>query len=89
MFTLPRSFNNEDCQRFTVTLWSLWKHRNIKLWQGTDGTVGQVVDRAFHLIEDWSSANSVTDDTSPPRVPPHGRTRIHQGSASSSSSTTA
>jgi hypothetical protein len=83
MFTLLQSFNNEDSQRFTATLWSLWKHRNIKLWQGTDETVAQVVDRAFHLIEDWSSANFVTNDTSPTRAPPHGGTRIHHGSASS------
>jgi hypothetical protein len=53
-----------------------------------DETVAQVIDRAHHLIEDFSSANSVTQDTSPPRDPSHGLLRAHHGTAPSSSSTT-
>jgi hypothetical protein len=32
MFALLQLYNNEDSQHFAVTLWSLWKHRNLKLW---------------------------------------------------------
>jgi hypothetical protein len=60
MFALLQHYNLENSQRLTVTLWSLWKHRNLKLWQDVDETVAEVIDIAHHLIEDFSSANSVT-----------------------------
>jgi len=41
-------------------LWSLWKHQNLRLWQGENETVAQVVDRARHLMEDWNLANTPT-----------------------------
>jgi hypothetical protein len=60
IFALIQQFDVANSQHFTATLWSLWKHRNLKLWQDVNETAAQVMDRAFHLIEDWSSANSTT-----------------------------
>ncbi|KAK2358306.1 hypothetical protein QL285_095501 [Trifolium repens] len=61
IFTLLQSYTVENCQRFTATLWSLWKRRNLQLWQDVSETVAQVIDRAFHLVEDWCTANSIRD----------------------------
>jgi hypothetical protein len=72
IFALLQHYNADNSQRFTVTLWSLWKHRNLKLWQDVDESATQVIDRVHHLIEDWQSANSVTQDAAPPRAIPHG-----------------
>jgi hypothetical protein len=88
IFALLQHYNIDNSQRFTVTLWSLWKHRNLKLWQDVDETVAQVADRVHHLIEDWSSANSVTQDAAPPRALPHRLPRVQYDTTSSSSSTT-
>jgi hypothetical protein len=86
VFAILQHHNNEDSQRFAVTLWSLWKHRNLKLWQDVDETPTQVIDRAFHLIENWRAANSVTDRAPVPRTPLHGRPRGHHELASSTTS---
>jgi hypothetical protein len=45
-------------QRFVATCWSLWKHRNFKIWDDVTEVSAQVVDRARHMIEDWQEANS-------------------------------
>jgi ribonuclease HI len=79
IFTLLQHFNVEESQRFAVTIWSLWKHRNLKLWQDVEETPAQVVDRAFHLIEDWRAANSVTERSSGPNAPIHGWQRPQPG----------
>jgi hypothetical protein len=40
-----------------------------------------VIDRVHHLIEDWQSANSVTQDAAPPRAIPHGVQRDRNNTA--------
>jgi hypothetical protein len=50
--------------------------------------VAQVIDRAFHLIEDWSSANVIIQAQPPPRAPLLGLSRDNHDMASSSSSDT-
>jgi len=48
-----------QARRFTSTIWSLWKHRNLKLWQNALETIAHVVDRSVHMLEDWKMANVV------------------------------
>ncbi|MCI33096.1 polynucleotidyl transferase ribonuclease H fold, partial [Trifolium medium] len=43
-----------------VTIWSIWKHRNLKLWQQISETSAQIVDRSVCLLEGWNSANVKT-----------------------------
>ena len=57
IFELMRRLSPELSQRLAVILWSLWKHRNLKLWQNESETCAQVIDRAVHLLDDWSEAN--------------------------------
>jgi hypothetical protein len=71
MFALLQQFNVNESQQFTATIWSLWKHRNLKLWQNVNETEAQVIDRAFHLIE----ANSTTQDPATPSAPSYGLPR--------------
>jgi hypothetical protein len=44
-------------QRVAAILWSLWKHRNLKIWDNVDENSAQVLDRARNMIEDWHEAN--------------------------------
>jgi hypothetical protein len=88
IFSLLQHYNNEDCQRFTTILWSLWKHRNLKLWEDVNETDGQVIDRALHLIEDWSTANVTIQRQAPPNTTARGAQHTIPGMASPSSSIT-
>jgi hypothetical protein len=85
IFALLQHYGVAVSQQFTATLSSLWKHRNLKLWQDVNETVAQVIDRAFHLIEDWSSANSSTQAPTSPSVPPCGVRHAHHTTTSPSS----
>lgn len=46
IFSLLQTLHNELQQRFAAVLWSLWKHRNNKLWQNENETAAQVIFRA-------------------------------------------
>lgn len=50
-------------QRFTALCWSLWKHRNLKVWEDVDELSAHVVDRARVLINDWHAANFLSTET--------------------------
>ncbi|XP_039682833.1 uncharacterized protein [Medicago truncatula] len=40
-----------------TVLWSIWKSRNLGLWENVTETKSNIVARAKHLIEDWRFAN--------------------------------
>jgi len=47
-----------DLIEITVTLmWSIWKARNLKLWQQVSDSSVTVLERAKHLLKSWRSAN--------------------------------
>ena len=50
VFSLLQNLSSDLSQRFAAILWSVWKHRNIKL-------CAQVVERACIMIQDWRAAN--------------------------------
>lgn len=60
-----------NSQRFVVHLWSLWKHRNLKLCQEVSETFAQVIDHDVHLIDDWNFANDSLLATCIPRSAMH------------------
>ncbi|KAK2398440.1 putative mitochondrial protein [Trifolium repens] len=88
IFSLLQHYDNDNSQRFSAILWSLWKHRNLKLWEDVNETDSQVIDRAFHLIEDWSTANATIQSQAPLNIPTRGAQHTTYGMASSSTSTT-
>jgi len=44
---------------FVTIMWSLWKRRNLKLWQQQNETITQVLERAKHILDDWRSAQHI------------------------------
>lgn len=43
VFSLLQNLSSGLSQRFAANLWSVWKHRNIKLWRNEDELYAQVV----------------------------------------------
>jgi len=39
-------------QRFATVLWSIWKHRNLKVWDDVTETSALVVERARNMVVD-------------------------------------
>jgi len=70
IFSAIQELSGDNSQRFATLLESLWKHCNLKLWQEVIETIAKVIDRAFHLIEDRSLANTHDMATKTPHVPP-------------------
>jgi hypothetical protein len=58
IFLLLQRLNDQDAAHMAGILWSLWKHRNMRLWQNVVETCAQILERALHLIEDWKHANN-------------------------------
>jgi len=48
----------EQNQRLAVTLWSLWKHRNLKVWDDVTEVSATIVERAKNLVDNWRLANA-------------------------------
>lgn len=58
IFHLLEHLSADLIQRLSSVLWSLWKHRNLKVWEDVTETSATVVERARHLVEDWQLANT-------------------------------
>jgi hypothetical protein len=52
-------------QRVATILWSIWKHRNLKLWQNEQQLSVHVVERAKNIMEGWLAAHTPPTDTKP------------------------
>jgi hypothetical protein len=46
-----------QAELFATTLWSIWKRRNLTLWQQVTESNRNVFERATHLLEGWRQAN--------------------------------
>ncbi|XP_024634419.1 uncharacterized protein [Medicago truncatula] len=46
-------------QLFAVILWSLWKHRNNKVWNNVTETAQQTGERAMNFLSSWKNAQDV------------------------------
>jgi ribonuclease HI len=57
VFLLLQKLNTQENAKLAALIWSLWKHRNLKLWQNKTETCAQIVDRALQLLHDWNQAN--------------------------------
>jgi len=45
-------------QRLTIVLWSIWKHRKLRVWDDVMETSATVVERARNMVVDWLLANT-------------------------------
>jgi len=46
IFTILQEPDTSQQQRFEDILWSIWKHRNNKVWNNVLETIQKIVDRA-------------------------------------------
>ncbi|PNX93528.1 pentatricopeptide repeat-containing protein, partial [Trifolium pratense] len=60
IFMLLQNLEEQNSARLAVIMWSIWKHRNMKLWNRVTETKEQVLNRADHLLEDWRAAKNTT-----------------------------
>ena len=63
IFYLLQHLSTTHQQRFSALCWSLWKHRNLKVWENTNEVSVVVVDRAWTLIADWENVNYTPSNT--------------------------
>ena len=59
IFSLLLQLQSAQSELFVTIMWSLWKRKNLKLWQQQNETSRQVVERATHLLEDWRAAQHI------------------------------
>lgn len=57
VFQLLRMLLVELKQQLATVFWSLWKRRNLLIWENKNESCAMVVDRARVLLEDWHFAN--------------------------------
>lgn len=57
IFSLPETLSIELNQQLAFTLWSLWKHRNLRVWDVVTEASATVVERARNLFVDWQLDN--------------------------------
>lgn len=58
IFLLLDTLSAEQNQQLAATLWSLWKHRNLKVWDDATEVSATVVERAKNLVDNWHIANT-------------------------------
>jgi hypothetical protein len=58
IFSLFENLSAELSQRLSTLIWSLWKHRNLRVWDNVTETSAVVVERARNMVTDWQLANA-------------------------------
>lgn len=59
IFTLLDQLSLVQKELFVTIMWSLWKRRNLKLWQQQNETILQVVERVKHLLDEWRTTQII------------------------------
>ena len=57
IFNLLETLPTEQKQTLAAMVWSIWKHRNLKVWKDKTETAATAVERARVMISDWQLAN--------------------------------
>jgi len=61
---LFETLSAELLQCLSTVIWSIWKHRNLKIWDDIIETSSVVVECARNMVEDWHLANTPDTNTS-------------------------
>nr|ABN08838.1 Thioredoxin-like fold [Medicago truncatula] len=59
VFAILQHLDQHQKQVFDVTLWSIWKHRNNKVWNNVTETSQAICDRASSLLSSWRNAQII------------------------------
>jgi hypothetical protein len=57
IFQVLQNVTAAQAELFATVLWSIWKSRNLKLWQQENENNSNIIERAKHLLEGWRIAN--------------------------------
>jgi hypothetical protein len=59
VFAILHHLDQQQKQVFSVTLWSIWKHRNNKVWNNVTETAQAICARAGSLLTIWRNAQTI------------------------------
>jgi len=57
IFNLLQRLSAAQIEHIVTIMWSIWKSRNLKLWQQVSDSTVTILERARHLPEGWREAN--------------------------------
>ena len=57
IFNLLQKLSAAQVEIIVTIIWSIWKARNLKLWQHVSFSSIKILERAKHLLEGWKIAN--------------------------------
>nr|ABD28710.1 Polynucleotidyl transferase, Ribonuclease H fold [Medicago truncatula] len=57
IFNLLQKLSASQMESIVTIMWSIWKSRNLKLWQQVSESSVTILERAKHLLEGWRKAN--------------------------------
>jgi ribonuclease HI len=87
LFDLFSKLHDQQKQLAAMTLWSLWKSRNLLLWDDSDTTPILTITRAQDVLHEWSCVQKAKhpthhDDQLPSwEKPPHGSIKCNVDAA--------
>ena len=64
IFDLLQKFPTAQIESIVTIMWSIWKARNMKLWQQVSDSSVTILERAKHLLEGWRNVNRKQSPTS-------------------------
>jgi len=59
VFAILQHLDQQQKQVFGVTLWSIWKHGNNKVWNNATETTQAICDDAGSLLTSWKNAQTI------------------------------
>jgi hypothetical protein len=62
-FAIFQHLDQQQQQIFGVTLWSIWKHRNNKVWNNVIETAQTICERAGSLLTSWMNVQTIRNHT--------------------------
>ena len=57
LFNLLQKLSAAQIENIVTIIWSIWKARNLKLWQQVSDSTVTILERAKHLLTGWRNAN--------------------------------
>ena len=57
IFNLLQKLSASQVENVVTIMWSIWKSRNLKLWEHVSESTVTILERAKHLLECWRKAN--------------------------------
>jgi len=57
IFDLLQKLSASQVESIVTIMWSIWKSRNLKLWQQVSKSTVTIMERAKHLLEGWRKAH--------------------------------